>query len=221
RVDGKPVFSVYRSTLLPDARSTISIWRAEAAKAGLELYLCRIENDGNDGTKYIEAGFDAAIEFQPFSQTLSDFKREVLTKRLKSDLLQRAILKWHHLTGNKSIETQLTNKWFSRIEYDEFVDFLLRSYKYPKEYTRFPGIAPSWDNTARRGPSSFLFKDSNPAKYKEWLEFHYRNFVPPSPQENFIFINAWNEWAEGNHLEPCTKWGRQYLEATKEITRHG
>jgi len=42
-----------------------------------------------------------------------------------------------------------------------------------------------------------------------------QRFTPPSAEENFIFINAWNEWAEGNHLEPCLKWGREYLEATR------
>ena len=47
------------------------------------------------------------------------------------------------------------------------------------------------------------------------LQAILKKFKPFSPEENFIFINAWNEWAEGNHLEPCKKWGLQYLEATK------
>ena len=44
-----------------------------------------------------------------------------------------------------------------------------------------------------------------------------RRFKPYAKDENFIFINAWNEWAEGNHLEPCVKWGSQYLDATKMV----
>jgi lipopolysaccharide biosynthesis protein len=217
RVMGKPVFNVYRSSLVPDVKHTLAIWREEAAKEGLELYLCRVENFGHEGLKYMKDGFDAAIEFQPFTDTLADYKGEVLAKRLKNNIFQRAIIKWNRVTGNKSGETHLMNKWFSRIDYNEFVDFLMGSYKYAEGYTRFPGVTPSWDNTARRGASAFLFKEANPTKYKEWLAFHFRNFIPPSPEENFIFINAWNEWGEGNHLEPCSKWERQYLEATREI----
>ncbi len=52
--------------------------------------------------------------------------------------------------------------------------------------------------------------------YKVWLEHELKNFTPYSTDENFIFINAWNEWAEGNHLEPCKKFGTDYLVATKE-----
>jgi hypothetical protein len=62
-----------------------------------------------------------------------------------------------------------------------------------------------------------LFKNSNPDKYQEWLQHEVGKFKPYSKDENFIFINAWNEWAEGNHLEPCQKWGTKYLEATKSV----
>lgn len=48
------------------------------------------------------------------------------------------------------------------------------------------------------------------------VRFHGRNFKSNSEEENFIFMNGWSEWAEGNHLEPCQKWGRKYLEAVKE-----
>ena len=62
----------------------------------------------------------------------------------------------------------------------------------------------------------FLLKNSTPEKYGAWLSFVLKNFVPFSKQENFVFINAWNEWAEGNHLEPDVKWGFRYLEETKK-----
>ncbi|HEY4156230.1 MAG TPA: glycoside hydrolase family 99-like domain-containing protein, partial [Puia sp.] len=78
----------------------------------------------------------------------------------------------------------------------------------------------SWDNTARRGESAFLFKNATPQKYQEWIQFHADHFKPPSAEENFLFINAWNEWAEGNHLEPCQRWGSQYLEATRKVFGH-
>lgn len=220
RVNGKPVFCVYRSSLLPDPAATIKIWRDEASKEGMELYLCRVENFGHAGKEFMQAGFDAAIEFQPFTEALDDFRNNILSARLKKDIWKRSLLKWYNLSGKAAKASRLSHEIFSHIDYNEFVDFLMRTYQYPQSYTRFPGVTPSWDNTARRGESAFMFTHANPAKYKAWLEFHYKNFSPPSPDENFIFINAWNEWAEGNHLEPCLQWGKQYLEATREIVSH-
>jgi hypothetical protein len=176
-----------------------------------------MEGFGDSGKKWMKGGFDAAIEFQPFADTLYSFRNSVLMPRLKRKLITRASIKWRQITGNKQKSEQLINKWFSRIDYNEYVDYVMANNLYPSEYKRFPGLTPSWDNTPRRGESGFLFRDANPTKYKEWLQFHYQNFVPPSPDENFVFINAWNEWAEGNHLEPDQKWGKQYLEATSEV----
>jgi hypothetical protein len=56
-----------------------------------------------------------------------------------------------------------------------------------------------------------------PQLYGEWLGDYLKRFTPFSTNENFVFINAWNEWAEGNHIEPDTKWGKAYLEETKRV----
>jgi lipopolysaccharide biosynthesis protein len=71
---------------------------------------------------------------------------------------------------------------------------------------------PGWDNTARRGASGTVFMGSSPARYERWLASIASNFRPFSPDENLIFVNAWNEWGEGAHLEPDTRWGQGYLE---------
>lgn len=85
-------------------------------------------------------------------------------------------------------------------------------------YLRFPCVTPSWDNSARRGSGSTIFFGSSPEIYFNWLSQTLQKAI--KEQSDFdkpiIFINAWNEWAEGNHLEPCQKWGRSYLEATKK-----
>jgi lipopolysaccharide biosynthesis protein len=73
-----------------------------------------------------------------------------------------------------------------------------------------------WDNTARRARNAAVLDDSTPELYGSWLSQVVQRFEPYSPEENLIFINAWNEWAEGNHLEPDERWGRAYLEATRD-----
>jgi lipopolysaccharide biosynthesis protein len=82
-------------------------------------------------------------------------------------------------------------------------------------YLLYRCVTPMWDNTARRTRGATVVIDSTPALYENWLSETIHQFIAPAPEENFVFINAWNEWAEGNHLEPCQKWGRAYLEATK------
>jgi len=99
------------------------------------------------------------------------------------------------------------------VEYAEVVANMRR--KPAPGYKRFPGVTPMWDNSARRKERAAILANSTPELYGRWLAETVKNFSPPSPEENFIFINAWNEWAEGNHLEPCQKWGRAYLEATR------
>jgi hypothetical protein len=74
-----------------------------------------------------------------------------------------------------------------------------------------------WDNSSRRKINPGILLNSHPDIYKKWLLHIVTAFKPYSKNENFIFINAWNEWAEGNHLEPCQKWGNKYLEVTKEV----
>jgi lipopolysaccharide biosynthesis protein len=85
------------------------------------------------------------------------------------------------------------------------------------EYNLFPCVTPGWDNSPRRNRYAEIFIDSTPEAYKQWLksaiQFSFKRFANPS--EQLVFINAWNEWGEGNHLEPDLKWGRAYLESTK------
>ncbi len=83
------------------------------------------------------------------------------------------------------------------------------------QYTHFPCVFPSWDNTPRRLNKASIYVGSTPQKYENWLTEACR-FVQSNhaPEERFVFINAWNEWAEGAHLEPCEAWGYAYLNAT-------
>jgi lipopolysaccharide biosynthesis protein len=87
---------------------------------------------------------------------------------------------------------------------------------YDAKYSLFKTVFPSWDNTARRVFQSNVLKNT-PSLYKKWLkdciEWTKEN---KHQEEQFVFINAWNEWAEGAHLEPDQKYGYAYLQATKE-----
>ena len=99
-------------------------------------------------------------------------------------------------------------------EYPRLVKGALARSKPP--YKRFPCVTPGWDNSARRSQNAAsIWVDSTPDQYEHWLREVLLKFKPFGAEEDFVFINAWNEWAEGNHLEPDQKWGRGYLEATR------
>jgi len=80
----------------------------------------------------------------------------------------------------------------------------------------FRTVMPSWDNTARQQDNSYIFANASPGAYQAWLETaldltHEQNLG----DERIVFINAWNEWAEGNYLEPDRRFGHGFLEATR------
>ena len=79
----------------------------------------------------------------------------------------------------------------------------------------FRAVCPSWDNTARTGPRALMLLNGTPANYEHWLAESIRRTMRDFPgEERFVFINAWNEWAEGCHLEPDQRFRRGFLEAT-------
>jgi hypothetical protein len=87
-------------------------------------------------------------------------------------------------------------------------------------FLRFPCVTPMWDNSARKATGALILDGSSPQKYQQWLENALSRARRQPEALQLVFINAWNEWAEGNHLEPCQKWGRAYLEATRSALRN-
>lgn len=198
RVQGKPLFLVYRASQIPNPNKTISIWREEAKRLGIgDLFLCRVESFPNEKNIDPETqGFDASVEFQP------DWS--MLGKSLRSSKLWRVA---QILGVSKAF---LQHRIF---DYGSIVDKMIQ--KSPADYLRFPCVTPSWDNTPRRNRSGVIFKDSSPEKFGKWLRDVIARILQNKSLDNIVFVNAWNEWAEGNHLEPCQRWGLAYLEEVR------
>ncbi len=175
------------------------MWRETARALGVgELYLCRVESAIDEHDEPGLHGFDAAVEFQPDWLNLGG-------------LPLRREKRW-----NIARFLRLTDNSFARhvvLDYSDTVERMLRRDAPP--YKQFPCVMPMWDNFARRRDSAHIFINSTPELYGRWLTEVIKRFVPYSRDENLIFLNAWNEWGEGTHLEPCQKWGRAYLEATR------
>jgi hypothetical protein len=195
RIDGKPLFLVYRARSLPHPASTTRVWREEARRLGVgEIFLARVESFPDEHDEPGELGFDAAVEFQPDMTNIPPPMR----RGRGWDALRRLGLSSPAFRDNKVFE------------YDELVD-TARAKPRPS-YVRFPCVTPSWDNSPRRAERAWIVVGSTPDLYERWL----REAARRAPREHpLVFLNAWNEWAEGNHLEPCERWGLAYLEATR------
>ncbi|EGV33297.1 hypothetical protein ThidrDRAFT_0504 [Thiorhodococcus drewsii AZ1] len=189
RVQGRPLLLIYRPELFPNPIETAERWREWCLRNGVgDLYLAYTQSfESVDPARY---GFDAAIEFPPNNS--------------------------HPVAITRRIERR--NRDFRGMIYDWTV-YLEQSRHYgPCDYPLFRGVNPSWDNEARRPGRGAVFLGSSPAGYREWLENAIHDTVKrfEEPSERLVFINAWNEWAEGAHLEPDQRHGYAYLQATRD-----
>lgn len=216
KVGDKPVFVVYKDALIPNVRRMAEIFREVAAKHSLELYLCRFERDIGTLPQSPQAhGFDTGIEFQPLSKKFYTFHH---SNQFTPYKLFRFAMK---NVGRLFKRLGLFGRWFiargfldKHFNYAKYIEFDVK--QSPEPYPCLPGVSPGWDNTSRRADgNATVFKGSTPALFEAWVQQKVTRFVPPSEDENFLFINAWNEWAEGNHLEPCLKYGDGYLKALR------
>ena len=202
RVDGRPVLTVYRTSHLPDASQTAARWRRIAAEEGIaDLFLCKVEGFREEEGDPRHRGFDASIDFTP--------NRHVLRARRSSRIVRYARRTVGFDAGAR----------YLRFEYRDVVREALSRPAAP--YPRIPCVFPAWDNTARRGRGATIVGGSTPDLYRQWLE-HALEVTPVLPGgDRLVFVNAWNEWAEGAFLEPSRRWGRQYLEAHRAATSSG
>ncbi|MCK0533329.1 glycoside hydrolase family 99-like domain-containing protein [Sphingobium agri] len=188
RIDGKPLLLIYRPAILPFPKETAERWRQWCRDNGIgEIFLACTQSFGQ--TDLDAFGLDAAVEFPPNNSSPTDITGNVLP--LRGDFEGRV--------------------------YD-WTDFVRRSEAYPEpSYRLFRSVCPGWDNTARRKTRGAIFVNNTPALYERWLENAVADTIRtnPNPQERLVFVNAWNEWAEGAHLEPDMETGFAYLEATR------
>lgn len=205
KVDNKPMLLMYRSESHPFIKEATEIWREEVIKAGFGgLFLIRMENFEQD-IDPVSQGFDAGMEFAP-ERAFSGGK--ILKDNKFSYLISKAL---HNLDIKPDLRYE--NGIY---DYNRLADGMIG--KKTPDYTYFRCTCPSWDNTSRRKSNAIIYTNSTPGKFEEWLKSTKEWTEENLPGElQYTFINAWNEWAEGCHLEPDSMWQDQYLLAVKKI----
>ena len=189
RIDSRPLLLVYRPALLPDPKATARRWREWCAANGIgDIYLALCHSFEHLDPR--EVGFDAAIEFAPNTFPLRPIKDRI----------------------------PLTNANFTGQIFD-YRDAIRIASDYRKPaYVKFRGVCPGWDNDPRKPGRGNILAHSSPSAYREWLTIACDYTVTNFPADRrFVFINAWNEWAEGAYLEPDRRYGYAYLRATADV----
>ena len=186
RVDGKPVLLVYRPSLFPDIRATAARWRAECRQLGVGE-LHLCYVQGFERPDPRDIGFDAAIEFPPNLTEPTDITRR---QRLINPEFRGKVLDWRELA-----------------EHAMTLD--------PPTYPLYRGVNPGWDNEPRRPGRGRILFHASPRRYRDWLAAAVQR-TRQQEGGDLVFINAWNEWAEGAVLEPDRRLGYAWLHATSQ-----
>jgi lipopolysaccharide biosynthesis protein len=191
RINGRPLIMLYRPGIVPEVARVIEFWRNFLVKAGLgNPYIVMPQAFGAEDPQSF--GFDAAAGFPPH--------------------------KFGFTLPNERWSIRLLDPRFAgvAVSYDKMV---MRALAYrPTSFKYFPAVTPNFDNEARKPKRGFSLYGSTPEKYGEWLRAASEQALEsPSPDESIVFINAWNEWAEGAYLEPDRHYGFAYLAETRRI----
>ncbi|MFL9831958.1 glycoside hydrolase family 99-like domain-containing protein [Flavobacterium sp. ST-87] len=204
KVDNKLVFHIYRLDDIPDLDFFLDIFNQLAIKNGFEgVWFVATHANSNiviQNTKiYGHVGLDIFNSMryeQSFKYRSGTFLGKVerkLNKKFKISLVN-----WNPFILDYRIAIEKLH-----------VNFIHKKY--------IACVFPNWDNSARAGIKAMIFKNSNPEIWKQHLRVTLNEIEKNSENPPFLIVKSWNEWAEGNYLEPDTKFGMQWLEALKEM----
>jgi lipopolysaccharide biosynthesis protein len=190
RIDGRPLLIIYRPAILPDALATGRRWRTRVKRMGYpDLFLVASRADEYANPQPIE--FDATVEYPPHDTAVTEITSEC-----------------------SLIDRNFSGHVYS---YQEVAEAHVGTSKQP--HINFKSVMTSWDDESKRAGAGVSFAGSTPALYAQWLDRSCRMTMLRRSEERFVFINGWNNWADGAHLEPDRKFGYAYLQATANILR--
>lgn len=218
RVDGKPLFAVWAPRDIPDVAAFIDLWQQLAHENGLpgihfvgyttntfgrsrengEITLWPTDVSGKLYQELLDKGFDAVISSGLHrAQSIVHGKFKMLTYFLKDQTFLQAKL---------------------RTDYSK----VMRNYYVPEDAWEnvYPTLLPQWDRTPRAGAKTDPLINSTPEKFQTSVEEAIRLIQNKHPEHQILFLKAWNEWGEGNYVEPDLKFGHGYLDAIKNAIKN-
>ncbi|HHM04767.1 MAG TPA: lipopolysaccharide biosynthesis protein [Gammaproteobacteria bacterium] len=193
-VDGRPLFLIYEPDSIPEVQRVADYWRERALQAGLKgLYLVGIAHHSPLWDPR-PLGFDACM-------------MQKLPPR-------NGRIPWRYWDARLKVLASRGKYKLSVYTYEEMLAFLLR--KHSVDFMDYPCVVPNWDNTPRAGMNGLVFQDSTPELFRRHLNDAYAKVADYPAEHRILFLKAWNEWAEGNYVEPDLRFGHGYLDVLRE-----
>jgi lipopolysaccharide biosynthesis protein len=197
-VEGRPLLVLYRIGQIKDARAAVERWKARAKEDGLGgLHVLAVNHSRHfeELPRGIEEVIDGLVQFPPLNgiglQSVKDIAG--VSRKNKGDVYS----------------------------YDAAVNGAELTTTSPQGLRIHPGVMPGWDNTPRRRDSAYVFHGANPLSFRRWVARASAAAAAAGTRPSLLFVNAWNEWAEGAHLEPDARFGRAFLEAIRDLDDAG
>ncbi len=196
RVNGKPFYMIYDGIGFKDARGFIQTWRRLAKEHGLgDFYFVSTDYNSEHYKELKAKGFDAThnVDYVNIYHVSPIWKKACLT------------------IGRKYLHIPMIYKYKDAIKYMLNPDC--------RKQDVIPVIVPNWDHTPRSGAKGLVFTNSHP-KYFKQLAMQAIEMVKHKPaEEQIIILKSWNEWGEGNYMEPDLKYGHGYIDALAEVIK--
>lgn len=208
RIGDKPLFCIYEPRNIPDIHVFTNTFRKLALKNGIgEIYILASKLSIDQNPHYFGCDGVIASDFSHLRYIDPKFK----PKKHFADYISQCLKRF---SGNVNLNFELRHKPLI-VNYKTLIDYLSYQNKRYQGFDYFPLVIPNWDNSPRSGTKSLIFKDSSPELWGIHLNdafSYYRNNPEITLEKQIVFIKSWNEWAEGNYLEPDSVYGHRYLQ---------
>lgn len=190
KIDNKPFFAIYEANSIPNLDEMITYWENELKKHGIEGVYVASVNAPVPNSRKISAILQ--YSYGTYSKTLRYVANQTVRKSIA-----------------------LINKQFNTRIWDYEKIWKMITERLPEgSIHSIPGGTVQYDETPRRGDKALVFTNSNPDIFEKYLKIQLMRAKNVYHSE-YLFLDAWNEWGEGNYLEPDNVWGYKYLEALK------
>lgn len=212
-VDGKPLFAVWAPHHIPDAREFIDLWQQLARENGLPgIHFVGHTDNAGKGLPGQAADYYSADKAKEYYQAVLDLGFDAVMssgyRRAVALLQGKTRMIWRMLSGKTFAPT------YSKMDYSR----LMANYYVPEDAGEniYPTLLPQWDRTPRAGKNSEIVVDSTPARFQETVETAIELIRQKEPEHQLLFLKAWNEWGEGDYVEPDLKFGHGYIQAIRQ-----
>ena len=215
KVDGCPIFVIYRPRQMPHLERFTDRWRELALRAGLKGML--FAGISADGRSEGPACLDGFLPYLPQTERLDLWGFVPPAARITvRDWIVKTRGRFSRSHDSPDVPSAPPSFWPQTFSYEEFVDSAFSDLRFDDR--TIPVVVPNWDNTPRCGLKGTVLHNATPALFERHLRQAVHLVSSRAADRQLVFIRSWNEWAEGNHMEPDLRFGRGLLSALKAVT---